>query len=491
MKYFRNRRAANNNGFKQGMLRSILAIALMVGVMPQARAVCDWPVISDPDLVNIAYPDTNAIYWLTVIPAIPGTRLRIEGQFPDARYFSFNVYDPLIRPTDALADLELTPDVGDINPFRSDRGDWGGRYTAFLEIGPAPAERTANTLYTGEFVLPGGLPAIPNQVFTVIYRVYIPADVNHPEGGVPLPKLYLELPGVELPLERCGPFTDSPLALNPLTQVTGSTDWPEVARVNTPLIKDEPEFIKFYGLPNAASYFIDNALQGMLPDNLAQQPDGGGFFSNIHNAYVFGAFERGHGDVYVVRAKAPTYSGDPRLAGEAEQLRYWSLCTNETLTQRYVDCHADRDMVLDDDGYFTLIVSDEADRPANAYPENGVNWLPWGFYPDSNLIYRHMLPNETFAEAIQNVPFGTPIDEVMLEYAPQASYCTREAVESVDLEAAPGSDLMAACQVSQGLSPQADGDATARAVQTGGGSLGWWAVFGVMAALSRRRRHRH
>jgi len=45
------------------------------------------------------------------------------------------------------------------------------------------------------------------------------------------------------------------------------------------------------------------------------------------------------------------------------------------------------------------------------------------------LIYRHMLPSPHFAEAIQNVPYGTPVEDVMGEYALQASYCDRETIE--------------------------------------------------------------
>src|SRR3954468_20578441 len=64
----------------------------------------------DPDTVNVAFPDDSAQYFSGTYQAVPGTRIRVQGQFPHARYMSFNVYDAAQRPLDALADIELRPD---------------------------------------------------------------------------------------------------------------------------------------------------------------------------------------------------------------------------------------------------------------------------------------------------------------------------------------------------------------------------------------------
>ena len=60
---------------------------------------------TDPATVNVAYPDEAAIYWSGRYQAVPGTRIRITGRYPHARYMSFNVYDNAQRPLDALADV--------------------------------------------------------------------------------------------------------------------------------------------------------------------------------------------------------------------------------------------------------------------------------------------------------------------------------------------------------------------------------------------------
>jgi hypothetical protein len=72
------------------------------------------------------------------------------------------------------------------------------------------------------------------------------------------------------------------------------------------------------------------------------------------------------------------------------------------------------------------VISDLADRPANATAANGFLWLPWGPYPDQVLLYRHMLHNPTFTQAIQNVEKGANLDTVMGPFAPQATYCSPE-----------------------------------------------------------------
>jgi hypothetical protein len=95
-------------------------------------------------------------------------------------------------------------------------------------------------------------------------------------------------------------------------------------------------------------------------------------------------------------------------------------------TQRFVECVADYEAVVDEEGFVTVVVSDPEDRPANA-----ANWLPWGGpYYDGLLIYRHMLPAPDFAEAIQNVPEGAPAASVMGDYFPQVRYCSKETFEA-------------------------------------------------------------
>jgi len=79
--------------------------------MPETRtsALCSWPLVTDPDFLNAALPDQAATYWVAALPNLPATRLRIEGQDPQARYFSFHAYSPLQASADVLTDYQNAP----------------------------------------------------------------------------------------------------------------------------------------------------------------------------------------------------------------------------------------------------------------------------------------------------------------------------------------------------------------------------------------------
>ena len=80
-----------------------------------------------------------------------------------------------------------------------------------------------------------------------------------------------------------------------------------------------------------------------------------------------------------------------------------------------------------------VLVSRAADRPANAIAECGVNWLNWGPFSNSLIIYRHMLPRGDFAQAIQRIPgpAGDHEREVMGEYYPYGTHLSKAAFEAL------------------------------------------------------------
>lgn len=403
---------------------------------------CSWLLVSDPDLANIAFPDEYATYWVGSFPALPGTRLRVEGQYPLARYFSFNVYDPALRPVDAITDYQLLPRVGGTNPYRDAGAAPGGDYVAYIVPEPAPDVRADNTVYSGSIALPGGQVLPANPTITVIYRIYLP-EVDG-SGGVMLPKLVLETAdGAQAPvsfsMSQCQPLPPegAPGLLNDAIREASLP--PEAGVVPFPIARDPPRVIRFYGLPETSRVLLSNAAGREIPiEQLTAGDTGGGFLSNRDNAYVTTMASRDKGSLYIVRAKAPRAALLPAEAplGSA-QLRYWSLCTNEFFTQRFAGCLHDTQVPLDRNGYFTVVVSDPDQRPLNAVESNGIAWLPWGApYYDSVFIYRHMLPSPHFVEAVQNIPYGTPPQDVMAEYFPAVTYCDRATVEAAGEDAA-------------------------------------------------------
>ncbi|MDI3258546.1 MAG: hypothetical protein QJR02_02485 [Sinobacteraceae bacterium] len=91
---------------------------------------------------------------------------------------SFNLYDELLQPVDALTDFEIQPHTGSANPFPAgaDRNTAAGDYRVRLvaAVPPSdPAQRAANTLYSAQNV---GAAQLSFSLAVVFYRVYLPDD---------------------------------------------------------------------------------------------------------------------------------------------------------------------------------------------------------------------------------------------------------------------------------------------------------------------------
>lgn len=192
---------------------SCVAIAMSVTMLgsgfaaPSAAApvACDWPVSVGYDGVNAMAPDTQAAYWILEYESVPGGRLRIDGWYPEARYFSLIVQDVTAITLGSLRDNGIGPDPGSENPFAGPvRASTGRQYTAVIDFSAPPPDGNGapNTLYVGQTY-----EGEPNPGGTLLYRVYVPTDQDDPKGGVPLPDVSLEAAGrsVDLELRQCQP----------------------------------------------------------------------------------------------------------------------------------------------------------------------------------------------------------------------------------------------------------------------------------------------
>lgn len=391
---------------------SLLALALLAtGLVPASSAqACSWPIKFEADTTNVAFPDDNANYWIARFAVSEETSLRITGIFPKARYFSFHVYDPSQAPIDGIADLEIDPDQPGTNRFRG--GDEGGTYSVRVVAGDRPEAPAPNTIYAGE----------RNRTETLIYRVYVSDDQDSIQGDVPLPDLHIETPAGDASLPACEPLP--PSTGGTVTEAVADSSMPGFVPRGLPYPagQNPPRFVKFWGTAHEFARRFGNAAD--------YTPKNGGFLSNRHIAYLYALFSRQEGDLVVVRGKAPTAPdtrGGVPVTAERD-VRYFSICMNELATQRYVACLRDDEISVDEDGYFTIVVSDPEARPSNAQ-----NWIPWGgIYYDGNIIYRHMLPSGDFAGAIQNVPYGVPEASTMGDYYPSIAYCTKARFEASD-----------------------------------------------------------
>jgi hypothetical protein len=303
---------------RAGVLLGMLCVGFALPASAAAQGVdttCQFSLTRlDATTTNVLAVDTNAVYWGGTYAALPGTRIRIEGQYPHSRYISWNVYDAAARPIDALSDVQLAPDPGSTNPFfpGASRTAEQRDYTAFIEVGPRPEQPAANTLYTGS-----------SQGGTFLYRVYVPDAGRDAKGGVPLPRVTLESAdgsGAPLGPEQCREL-QAPYAqpLNDLIAGTAGLPDPTADGEGYPG-RNPPDWTLFENLCSAAvDIMLDNESgESFYPGAHDRCGNGPGFLSNRDIAYVFAPTSRGFGELpRAARARADVRRHPAGARGDA------------------------------------------------------------------------------------------------------------------------------------------------------------------------------
>jgi hypothetical protein len=193
--------------------------------------------------------------------------------------------------------------------------------------------------------------------------------------------------------------------------------------------RNPPAWHKFVNLcQSGADLLFDNSLGDQAPQT-GQNPCGsfgsGGFLSNLDNAYVYAFLSQGFGPIAVFHGQPPTFAAtypDTATMPSGVQLRYWSFCQNDPFSERYVACLRD-DQVAVRGGDYTIVVAPPGDWPAAAQQRcrDAASWIPWGPQPQGVLLYRQMLPDAAFSQAIQNVAYGSEAAQ-MGAYYPAGRY---------------------------------------------------------------------
>jgi hypothetical protein len=412
---------------------ALLAAAIAVcggGLAPAAvRAAtrpCLLTVEPTSDRENIIWPEITTTYESGEVPVPPGGYTEIHGQFPHARFFSFQTSGLTGKNVSGWADYQIRPDRGSVNPFvlggnRRATNRW---YTIRVVDGPVPASGPApNTLYSTS--ADGSVRSAPLAALVTL-RYYLPDRGTGRLAGVPAPTITLVGPtGLRIPTPTCTDnlgdpgYTSTIAATGPQTDVLPGTGPFAAHRV--------PVWRKFV---NAAT-----GLFGALTDNdtfsetiykpgtqvTYQLP--AGFFENIFNKYIATTISMDFGQVLTFRAKLPTtprtFEGERRMG--SGQLRFLSICTGDVATTATYDCVTDKDIPIDRHREFTLAISTAAARPSNATARCGIAWLPAGPPGQSVVILRNMLPSPRFAQAIQNVQVSHE-QATMGPYYPRGRY---------------------------------------------------------------------
>ncbi|MEQ1928976.1 MAG: hypothetical protein ABL957_00395 [Parvularculaceae bacterium] len=383
------------------------AILLLVGALAFALVMLwrPWLIVTGKTQIPFM-SDTNATYGVFSFTPQSGRFdvIKITGDFPHARYMSFMVYGgSRTQPFSSIADYQMKPDPGSVNPFlpHADRTASRRRYTLYAVregSGIDPA------VYDNVLVIPA------SETFaTLMMRIYRPDDGLDIYGGVALPTVQAGRTGGPLTEPRYSVLSDIRAALKKYIMVR----YKEAESYDQ--IHDD-HLIDFYrltregGTPNADVPYIDAAL---------------------------GASGKGpHAKLAVLRFRPPTFedtdNGGQRITG-TKDVRYYSFCTSDVAKGFNSKCVSDNELTIDRDGMVTLVVYPPALE--ERVKKSGLNRLVRGYSPTVSLTYRQLLPAPDFAGAASKAPplplplSGANLDQFKAstyigEYSPTGTYYT-------------------------------------------------------------------
>ena len=401
---------------------------------------CFWargPFSADP-YINVAYPDSNVYYWAAAFSTPEDSALEIKGEYPYSRYMSFFSYNERGKPIGSLTDFQIQSKA--TNPFipGNQRSDLSRSYSievvnenSLTNLNVSLDNPNGNILLTPEYR--------KNQQL-IVYRIYLPDKNIDITGGVKLPQPLLTLSdGSKLIGEQACETLNTDQALQVSFDALGIPPNEYRELISQP---DKPDTWPAHNPPKWFIQLDRKSLIGMYTGEIDPNAprSEGGFYPNLDNQYIRSIINRKHGKVLIVRGKAPTTPKTYFKTSftEEEDLRYWSLCSNQSFVNTRVnDCLHDEEIPIDKNGFYTIAISREEDRPRNAINECGIAWLPMaddgdGMFDDDVTIiqFRHLLPSDKFEHSIQKVKRQDQLEEIMGPYMPKARYLMPNQVET-------------------------------------------------------------
>ncbi|MBW2418767.1 MAG: hypothetical protein JRH19_09490 [Deltaproteobacteria bacterium] len=385
-----------------------------------------WPGIGSP-LTNNRFPyllDTSASNYFSnrfwhgddgprgFIPVPRGGKVVFRGEYLRARYFAFHPSDFDTNNLTTIVDEDLDPDPGSVNPYREAAPAGSApRFTAQLVFTPEPErpeDREPNTSYVGVKVNGGPNPA----VFNILRTTDSVLGAMPPNStGVLLPSVTVyDAEGKETAhFPECDPY---PAGIEPPVETT-----------------------QFAPLP------IPDARAISWPAKFATKSNWGLPYDILASAdilYLCSPYTQRLGEVFVCRAKAFTtpHTPDEPVYTPGKDIRGFTITTYNFWAGICNDAVVDHEVVRDEEGWFTVVVSTKEKRPSNATAEKGVTWIDWGDYLDGQLTFRMLIRRNPLLQALKQAIDTGEASPDIAPYVPHATHCSRELFEQGDWSAA-------------------------------------------------------
>lgn len=336
-------------------------------------------VLRGDDMTLQFFPDHFAYYWEYTFDAgeNPDLGLVIEGEFPDARFLSYNVYDDdeqtsYCEKGFSLLDVDIKAKAGNENPFVTASGAKHQKYEIYVLPTDAPASVSAgkdNVIW---------FDADVKKVCTIL-RYYIPQpDIK---GGV-------AMPSVKAINVTTGEFTEAPAriasALRGEMAIPGGAFNPS-ANVN------------FFRAPFSYAY-----------------PNGPAEYCYTRNALE-------QNEVILFNFKAPSFPSSPAEFNTSD-MRYWSVCVGNSQTYTPLAI-SDYQTKIDANGFANYLLADKNSADYAKIKElaaaNDYNVLEWdgeSWGKGVMVLYRNMVFADDYPHSLRKllpVDASVSVQEIM------------------------------------------------------------------------------
>jgi hypothetical protein len=401
----------------------------------------------DKNALLAGIPDPKVTYLFLGTALAPfGSKLVMEGEFPHCRFFSVQVTAPLDgkeyyaqrqfgAAEVSIIDADMEPLPGHTNPFRvgADRNATQRKYRLTFDLTTGdptalnngahqyPYRANDNNNRAAAMLTYQGPLGKKTVIGTPIQnggdwnlgalwvRIYEPDDAVDALGGVPMPKVWFELPdgtryfvGSDFStLQQRADTTIANRTVAPSGDNTGNDTAPHVG------------WFKSWNITRSMLNGVCLANNWSRPDSGARVRDidlgwtGRGEFqpgsgsiephatTNNYASYLGRSLSVPPGYVAVLTGKLPTFPAtrNSEATMTTGQVRYWSICGIDQdplspLPATTIHAISDDDVVIDDQRNYVIAYSRPEDRPDNAQANNGVSWVDWGTQSSHGLLMR-------------------------------------------------------------------------------------------------------